>query len=276
MTVSPRFALNHIVAPRLDYRSFFDLAVKVGLTAVELRNEMDGNAIKDGTPPKAIRQAARERNLTILTINALRRFNDRNGASHSDAQTLVSYARDCGAEAVVICPVNDPAFRSSHPDRIKKIQEALFELKPVFLDAGVRGLIEVVGFASSSLSLKREAVEAIDAVDGNEVFQLVHDSFHHYLAADMDIYPDRTGLVHISGVATDIAPKNDTPRILVDERDIMRTTEQMAILLDGGYENFFSFEPFAPSVQNAADIAVLLSASARFIEKRLRATRSKL
>jgi 2-keto-myo-inositol isomerase len=273
MSAAPlRFALNHIVAPGLDYRAFFDLAVRTGIDAVELRNEIEGNAIKNGTPPSAIREAAKSRDLNILSINALRRFNDWNRDREKEADQLIGYARECGAQAIVICPVNDPSFDASGPERLKNICDALMRLKPMLADSGIHGLIEAVGFPASTLSLKREAAEAIDAVDGGTIFKILHDSFHHYLAKDSFADPRRIGLMHISGVADNPAPRDDSPRILVDERDLLNTTRQMAALRSGGYDGYFSFEPFSPSVQNADDIACNIKRSVRFIESRLLAS----
>lgn len=267
---SPRFALNHIVAPRMGYRAFFDLAVALEIEAVELRNEMDGTAIKDGTRPEAIRDAAETRKLTIVAINALRRFNEWNGARIEEARALAAYARDCGAKAIVICPVNDASFRPMEPERITQIREALGALKPILADAGVRGLIEVVGFPHSSLSRKHEAIDAIDAVRGNDVFQIVHDSFHHFLAKEHDIIPRVTGLVHISGVIDAADVKDDKPRTLVDTHDVMDTIGQMATLLNGGYRGFFSFEPFSPAIHALDDPAGAIRRSIDFIQNRLR------
>ncbi len=271
MTVRPRFALNHIVAPKLDYQAFFDLTKNARFDAVELRNEMDGVAIKNGTPPEAIREAAQSRDLRILSINALRRFNDWGREREKQARELSFYAMRCGAEAIVICPVNDASFRPARDELLKGIRNALRALKPVLSDHGVRGLIEVVGFPSSSLSLKREAVDAIDSIGGRDEFGLLHDTFHHHLAKDPDLFPDRTGLIHISGMAEALAPKNDTPRILVDAHDTMGSVRQVAALLKGGYRDYVSFESFSPLVQNAPHLGDEICRSADFIASRIQA-----
>jgi 2-keto-myo-inositol isomerase len=46
-----KFALNHMVAPQLDIARFFELAKSLGIGAVEIRNDLEGNAILDGTSP---------------------------------------------------------------------------------------------------------------------------------------------------------------------------------------------------------------------------------
>jgi 2-keto-myo-inositol isomerase len=271
MNATPHFALNHIVAPHLDYHSFFKLAVGLKMDGVELRNELRGTAIADGTPPEEIRDAATGSKLRILAINALRRFNQWGPDREKEARALVKYASLCGAEAIIICPVNDASFRPPVSERLANIRSSLAALKPILVDANVRGLIEVVGFPTSSLSRKREAVDAIDNVNGKSAFQLVHDSFHHFLARDPDIFPEQTGLVHISGIASGPPPKDDLLRILVDASDTMGTTGQIATFLSGGYRSHFSFEPFSPLVQNNPDIAGAIRRSTEFIRNELSA-----
>ena len=49
----PTFAINHMTAPALTLDAFFALAVSLGTSAVEIRNDLDGNAIMEllGLPP---------------------------------------------------------------------------------------------------------------------------------------------------------------------------------------------------------------------------------
>lgn len=50
-----RFALNRMVAPRLSLESFVDLAVELGADAIEIRNDLKGIEIEDGTAPEVVR-----------------------------------------------------------------------------------------------------------------------------------------------------------------------------------------------------------------------------
>ena len=74
------------------------------------------------------------------------------------------------------------------------MREALRGLKPILLENGLKGFVEPLGFAISSLRSKREAIDAIDAIGGEDVFLLVHDSFHHRLGGEGALFPQRTGL----------------------------------------------------------------------------------
>ena len=77
---------------------------------------------------------------------------------------------------------------------------ALKALKPMLEDHGLIGMVEPLGFEICALRYKAEAVEAIEAIGGKGRFKLVHDTFHHTLAHGGPLFPDHTGIVHISGV----------------------------------------------------------------------------
>lgn len=252
-----RFALNHMTSPRLDPEAFFALAAGLGIAAVEIRNDLAGNAILDGTPPARVRALAAAAGVRILSINALQRFDDWQGPRPDEAAALADYAQACGAEALVLVPCND----GSRPDRLAP---ALQALQPILGDRGLIGLVEPLGFETCSLRLKSEAVAAIDAVGGAAVFRLVHDTFHHRLAGESAIFPARTGLVHVSGVDDpdlDFADMRDAHRLLITADDRLGNVEQLRALLAGGYAGFVSFEPFAEEVQALADPAAAIRAS---------------
>ncbi|SEC42070.1 2-keto-myo-inositol isomerase [Rhizobiales bacterium GAS188] len=272
MTAAITFALNHIAAPSLDIGEFFALARKLGLDEVEIRNDLTGVPIFDGTPAETVRREAQPKGVRILTINALQRFNEWTERRAAEARELASYAHDCGARALVLVPVNDEAFRPGDEMRLAGLREALTALKPILTEAGLSGFVEPLGFAISSLRSKREATAAIDAVGGADIFRLVHDSFHHHLAGEAEIFPLRTGLVHISGVDDHrlaVADMRDAHRVLVGEADRLGNLAQIAALRIGGYRGPFSFEPFAESVQRSPDIGADLAASMRFIGERV-------
>jgi 2-keto-myo-inositol isomerase len=272
MTLSIGFALNHTAVPRLGAAEFFGLARQLGLDKVEIRNDLEGAPILDGTGAVTIRQEAEAKGVEILTINALQRFNEWTPARETEAHKLSRYAKDCGARALVLVPVNDASFRPNEAERLSGLRQALRALHPILEDAGIQGFVEPLGFAISSLRLKREAIEAIDDVGGSGVLRLVHDTFHHHLAGESDIFPARTGLVHISGVTDPnlaVGEMLDAHRVLVDDADRLGNLAQIKALRQGGYEGAFSFEPFAASIQQAADPAGLLAASIGFIQARV-------
>jgi 2-keto-myo-inositol isomerase len=264
------FCLNHRVAPSLSLPAFFDLARDLDVSDVEIRNELPGVAIADGTVAATVRAEAARRGLRLLSINALYPFNIWNEERAKQAATLIDYAAACGARAIVMCPLNDASYTADATERQAAVREALAALAPLLRKAGVVGLVEPLGFPECSLRLKREAIAAIDAVDGGDVFKLVHDTFHHFVAGETEFFPDRTGLVHISGVVdAGIAREamKDAHRVLVDAADRLDNLGQIRALVAGGYMGPFSFEPFADSVSQAADIRSLLRDSMALIRQ---------
>jgi 2-keto-myo-inositol isomerase len=261
-----------MVAPRLAHPEFFDLTKRLGLNLVEIRNDLDGVALADGAPASVVGAAAAERGLTILSINALQRFNIWNEARASEAAALIEQAKEAGARALVLCPVNDAAYAPGPDERRAALIQALEGLQPLLEAADVVGLVEPLGFAECSLRFKQEAVEAIEAIGGAGRFKLVHDTFHHYVAGETRIFPEHTGLVHISGVtdpAQTAATMRDPHRVLVDAGDRIDNIGQIRALIAGGYGGPLSFEPFAASVHASPTIESDLRASLAFLRARL-------
>ncbi len=262
------FALNHIVAPHRRFADLAALARSLGMDAVEARNDLPGVEIEDGTPAARVRGEAEAAGVAVLSINALQRFNLWDRAREADAAALAAYARDCGARALVLCPLNARDDRRGEAERRADLQRALAALKPILLDHGLTGLVEPLGFEESSLRLKRTALDAIDAVDGGRAFAVLHDTFHHHLAGEAEMFPERTGLVHVSGVedpGLSRADMRDGHRVLVGRGDRLGNLEQIRALLRGGYAGPLSFEPFARSVQDLDDPALALRESIAFI-----------
>ncbi len=231
-----RFALDYMAAPGLDVRTFFALARDLGLTDVQIRNSPCSKAVVRGKPPADVRSAAAEAGVTIISVNALQRFNEWTPARKAEASKLADYAAACGAQALMLVPVNDGSW-SANGGRNGNLRAALKALKPILQSRGLIGLIEPLGFQTSSLRSKNEAANAIAWVDGQSVFRLVHDTFHHTLAGETSFFCDLTGLVHLSGI-------ND-PTFWVHPDRIPGGSDncsQIRALLDGGYAGPFSLE----------------------------------
>ena len=269
MEESPRFAVNHIAAPRQSFAGLARLARSLGMTEVEIRNDLPGVAIADGTPAEQVVAQASAAEVSILSINALQRFNAWDDRRAQEAAQLAAYAAGCGAAAVVLCPVNGfenwPEGWRSDVRRQDDLRLALRELAPILSSHGVTGLIEPLGFEVSSLRFKRDAIEAIDATaSAGATFGVLHDTFHHFIAEEADTFPERTGLVHISGVEDRSLSRGgmlDGHRVLVGTGDVMGNVEQIRLLSQSGYAGPFSFEPFADSVHAISDLAPALRES---------------
>ena len=271
MPAAVSFALNHMVAPTLRPKAFFALCQKVGARQAEIRNDLAGNAIVDGTPAADTGREAREAGIELISINALQRFNEWTAAREAEAIELADYAKAAGAAALVLVPVNDGSGRADG-ERQKNVRAALRALKPILADRGVRGLVEPLGFTVCSLRSKREAADAIVDVDGLGAFKLVHDTFHHHLAGEPDLLAELTGLVHISGVtdsAVAVDDMRDPHRVLVDDADRLDNVGQIRALRAQGYGGPLSFEPFSPAVHGLADPAKAIADSIDFVKGRI-------
>jgi len=267
----PRFALNHMVAPRLSAGAFFGLGKALGITEFEIRNDLESNAILDGTGPEVIRDLARQNGASLISINALQRFNDWTSERAEEASELANYAAACGAKALVLVPVNDGSGKLEG-ERQSNLCVALKALRPILEANNLVGLVEPLGFQICSLRSKKEAAEAIAAIDGRGRFKLVHDTFHHVLAGEAEIFPELTGLVHISGVDDqDVSADDmrDPHRVMVTERDRLNNIGQIRELIAGGYRGPFSFEPFAASVHASVDPHAMIRGSIELIRARI-------
>lgn len=267
-----RFALNRMVAPRLGLTDFIALARTLGSDAIEIRNDLGGIGIEDGTPASQMGEQCRAAGLRVLSINALYPFDVWNDERRAQTLKLAAYARECGAEALVMCPLNDPLDTRSSAERARDLRTALSALAPILREHGLLGFIEPLGFVECALRTKRQAVDAIRAVGGLDVFRLVHDTFHHHLAAEQEFFPELTGLVHISGVEDGVLPLNtlrDAHRVLVSDADILGNAMQIERLLRGGYSGHLSFEPFAESVHGLDDVQPALQASIAHLRERV-------
>ncbi|NGO53314.1 TIM barrel protein [Allomesorhizobium camelthorni] len=255
---TPRFALDQMAAPRLDVRAFFALARDLGLRDVDIRNHLGSNAVTRGVPAADVRSAADEAGVTIISVNTLQRFNEWTPAREAEANKLADYAAACGAKTLVLVPVNDGSW-PANGERQGDLRVALKWLKPILEPRGLIGLIKPLGFHTCSLRSKKEAAEAIAAVDGQSVFRLVHDTFHHTLAGETFFFCELTGLVHISGV-------NDPTFWIYPGRVLVGSDNgsQIRALLDGGYSGPFSFE-LTEEVHVPDDLAGALAASIDFI-----------
>lgn len=248
-----RFCLNRIICPAFVLDDFFNLAKDIGISYVELRNDLPGEEILDGLPPEEVRSLAGKYGIQIVTINAIQRFNLGTGLDALYEQTgrMIDVAAAIDCKGIVLCPHNDKKDTRSAQQCFKDTVAALKKIGSLLKEAGIVGLVEPLGFGECSLRSKTVAVEAIGE-SGFDSFKLVHDSFHHYLGPDETVYPEKTGLVHISGVETALSKPQilDEHRVLIGAEDIMGNQTQIKALEANGYKGLYSFEPFSTQVQD--------------------------
>jgi 2-keto-myo-inositol isomerase len=255
---------------RKSFAETLDIAAALGCVGVELRNDLP-QPLFDGLPPEAAGERVRRKGLRLLALAEVKRFNDWSADKAAEALALMKIARAAGAEAVSLIPRND-GQGMGNGERQANLRVALKELKPMLEDHGLTGLVEPLGFPVCALRYKAEAVEAIEALGAKGRFRLVHDTFHHTLAGGGPLFPEHTGIVHISGVvdpAVAVADMTDAHRVLVTDADRLGNVAQLRALEAAGYAGPVSFEAFAPEVHALADPAAEIARSFEFIRSRL-------
>lgn len=256
------FALNHMTVARLSFRELVALAKDLGCVGIEVRNDLP-QPLFDGMDPAEGGAFVRENGLRLLAVAEVKRFNDWSEHKAAEALALMKIAQAAGAEAVSLIPRNDN-LGMGNGERQANLRVALKALKPMLEDYGLVGMVEPLGFEICALRYKSEAVEGIEAVGGKGRFKLVHDTFHHTLAHGGPLFPDHTGIVHVSGVVDQevgISEMRDPHRVLVTPGDRLGNVEQIAALQAAGWNGPVSFEAFSPDIHALTDPAPALRAS---------------
>jgi 2-keto-myo-inositol isomerase len=253
-----RFAINRIACPSLGLEDFFAFAAELGLTKVELRNDLPGAQVTDGVPADKAAAAARKHGVKVITINALQHFNlkSQEQKNCAELETLLDQAAALGGAAIVLCPHNDKADKRDAHAKVEETVSALKAYGPAFKKRGIQGLVEPLGFPESSLASIVVAAEAIKR-SGFDCYRVVLDTFHHYLGPDTEHDIDasfakgQAGLIHVSAVVADIAKDacKDAHRVMPSAADRMKSGDQVARMVSLGYAGDISFEPFSAEVQ---------------------------
>ena len=265
-------SLNHMAAPKLDWQGFVALAKALNCVGVEFRNDL-GRELFEGAAPEDVGAACKMQGIKILALAEVKAFDDWSDAKREEAAALMAIARACGAERVSLIARND-GVATGEADRKAALSAALAGLQPLLVEHDLIGLIEPLGFETCALRYKSEVVEAIHAANVADRFQIVHDTFHHALAGGGPLFPEETGIIHVSGVnkpglaASDM---RDPDRELVDARDQLGNVAQVTEMLRKGYIGAVSFEPFSPVVHDLGDPRAAYEASFAFIEQGLAA-----
>ncbi|MBU8914136.1 MAG: TIM barrel protein [Spirochaetales bacterium] len=254
MPSRPPFALNRIISPGLSLSEFIRFAAGCSAAHVEIRNDLSDPSLLGGEDAATITGACTDNGIDILTVNALQRFNDPQliSAKKQELTELMETAAAIGCQKIVLCPVNDSEDQRSASQQRDDLVAALIGYAPLFEQYEMTGLVEPLGFSICSVRYKRQAADAIAKSGRSHLYQIVHDTFHHHLSGETELFPEQTGLIHASGVygGKNLADITDDDRLLVDEQDIMDNKGQIADLYEQGFRGDLSFEPFSPEVQN--------------------------
>jgi 2-keto-myo-inositol isomerase len=252
-----RFALNRSVYPRLDLAGFFELASRVGIQKVELRNDLSTGII-DTHSAEEVRSLEQKFNIRTITINRLPEFNAASPPPQlfAELKALLNLAVAISCDAIILVPTRSNSDTRSREQVFQDTVKALKNFRPFFEQSGVFGYIETLGFSDCSL---RSLVDAMMAIreSGGTHYKVTYDTFHHYLGPDTPASIQQAfdvsylGLVHVSGVTHDAPPGQltDSHRVMVDAGDKLGNIRQLALLEKLGYRGNISFEPFAREIQ---------------------------
>lgn len=273
-----RFSLNHTCAPQLSLPRFITLAVGAGVTAVEIRNDIEGREFADGTPAAELRAQLDAAGLAVASVNALQRFNDWSPAREAEARALVAYTAALGAPGLVLCPRHDEGNGWTEAEAERNLREGLRRLRPILRDHDVTGYVEPLGMRGSTMKRQDMAVAAVTDIDGWDAYQLCYDTFQFFRCGDTQLFPQHVGLAHMSGISrTDLGPGDltepDRGLIFVDDR--VGNVAQLRKLAEAGYGGFVSMEPFSPAVQTDPSLQGHLRASLEYVAALISATRAR-
>jgi len=255
-----------MTSPASSFEGLVDLAVENNCVGVEVRNDLSQPVFSDLTPAQA-GSLAKENGIRILGVAQLNQFNCWSQDKEKEARQLVELAVQSSAESICLIPRNDGEGCESDV-RMNNLRDALVGLAPLLKASGKIGLIEPLGFTTSSLRSKAEVVDVINQLELTDCFRLVHDTFHHQLAGGGACFPLQTGIMHVSGVTDTSIPVNeltDAHRVLVDSKDTLDNVPQIKSMIDGGYNGPVSMEVFAPHVHQSPHLVSQLRDSFDFI-----------
>jgi len=253
MNLRERLSLNRILSPQLPLPEFLKLTADLGMKMAEIRNDFAEKGVLDGLSEAELRKALARTGVRIITINALYPFEHGKHlqANVAKLKGLIAEAKKVDCPHIVMCPFNEVGDSRTQAQRSADLVAALNAYGPLFTEAGMVGLIEALGFERSALRTKRAALEGIARCTHPRAFALLHDTFHHYLSGETDLFPRETKLIHVSGVVAGKAKPaiEDDDRVLVDSSDVLDSRKQVAALLEAGCLAPISFESFSPRIR---------------------------
>ncbi len=257
MNYNGELGINRIMQPAISITAFLQLASRCGFSSIELRNDLPDERVLGGESASDIMAASRETGVRILTVNAMQRFNDPQLFEKKiiELGQLIYEAKQVNCTKIIFCPVNDPEDRRSAAEQQGDLVAALHCYAPTLRQHAVTALLEPLGFPICSMRYKRQAADAIRSSGLKKLYGIVHDTFHHYLSGEKELFPEETGLIHTSGVRPGKRQSEitDDDRIFVTADDCMQNREQIAAMVAKGYNGPISYEPFSREVQELSE-----------------------
>ena len=122
---SIKFGFNHMVSPSLTPEALVDAAVQAGAVAIELRNDVGANSIKDVETARRVGAKAKDRGLEVRSINALYPFNVWNDERARQTESLPSSPPPVAPSGLVMCPLNEGKLLEATPEKAAGLRAAL-------------------------------------------------------------------------------------------------------------------------------------------------------
>jgi 2-keto-myo-inositol isomerase len=225
----------------------------------------------DGIEPVRAGEMARERGLRMIGLSEVYPFNDWNEDRRSAVARLIETAQAAGAETVSLIPRVD-GRGGDNAERAAALRAVLAEILLILDGTGVVGLVEPIGFSTSSIKYQRDATQAIESLGADDRLGIVHDTFQHALAGDADSIVRHIRLVHISGVdggSGILTDSLDAQRVLIGERDRTDASGQVKRLLEAGYTGPFSYECTSSFIQASDEPRAEIDTSITYLRRLL-------
>jgi 2-keto-myo-inositol isomerase len=262
-------SMNRTCLPHGDLSTFLTLAAAAGASAVEIRNDIEGQEFANGMPASELKSRLNDAGLKIASVNALQRFNDWSQEREVEAKKLIHYAAELGAPGVVLCPCHEPRDNWDDATKNAKLRDGLRHLQPIFASSGIKGYVEPLGMFHSTMKQQAQAVAAVNDINGWDDFALCYDTFQYFRCGDQHLFLDRVALIHVSGIARpDLTPGELTEpdRGLVFANDRVQNVAQLKRALAAGYNGYVSIEPFNPETQRDPELLANLKMSIDYIK----------
>jgi 2-keto-myo-inositol isomerase len=186
MSRTDLLCLNRVIKAQIPLEEFLKFTADLGIRYIEVRNDFTDKGVLDGLSDAALQRSFKETGVKALTINALYPFEDVKVLQQNveKLKDLITEAKRINCPQVVLCPWNDADDQRTPAQRSDELVAALNAYGPLFAEAGMTGLVEPLGFAICSLRTMKAALEGIARCKYPESYQLLHDTFHHYLSGD--------------------------------------------------------------------------------------------
>ena len=137
---SIKFGFNHMVSPSLTPDELVDAAVTLKAVAIELRNDVGANSLKDVETARRVGAKAADAGIEVAA--STRSTRSTSGTTNAPARPRRSptLAAAAGATGLVMCPLNEGKMLEDTPEKAAALRAALTAITPILAEHGLKGL----------------------------------------------------------------------------------------------------------------------------------------